>query len=119
MAGKDITTPQGEPEAPGKPLNENYGFGPATESAVNEQLEMVMAFAFLGKRAFADQEGGRDWTQYLSEIGCPFDQERLVERAFESLLKVACKAWNEMFEPRDSVKGQLIDRTKKAAAGGE
>jgi hypothetical protein len=118
MTGDDLTTPQGEQEAPGKPKTENYGFGPRTEAAVNEQLEMVMAFAFLGKRAFTD--AGRDWDQYLSKIGCPIDEEGLIERAFEGLLQVACTAWNEMFEPRDSVKGQLIDRTKKEApAGGE
>ena len=116
MAENDLTTPRGEQEEPGKPQKETYGFGPATEVAVNEQLEMVMAFAFLGKRAFT--EGGEDWAQYLLEIGCPFDQERLIERAFEGLLKVACKAWHEIFEPRDSVKGQLIDRTKKAAPVG-
>ena len=117
MAEDDLTTPQGEQEEPGKPQNENYGFGPRTEAAVNEQLEMVMAFAFLGKRAFTDPERGEDWEQYLAKIGCPFDQEFLIERAFEGLLQVACTAWNEMFEPRDSVKGQLIDRIKKA--GGE
>lgn len=73
-----------------------------------------MAVAFLGKRAFTDSHRSVDWGQYLAEIGCPFDQERLAERAFEVLLKVASNAWNEMFEPRDSVKGELIDRTKKA-----
>ena len=117
MAENDITTLQEEQEEPGKPKNENYGFGPRTEAAVNEQLEMVMAFAYLGKRAFTD--AGRDWDQYLSKIGCPIDEQGLIERAFEGLLQVACTAWNEMFEPRDSVKGQLIDRIKKAAAGGE
>lgn len=116
MAENDLTIPQGEQEAPGKLPKETYGFGPATESALNEQLELVMAFAFLGKRAFT--EGGEDWAQYLAEIGCPFDEERLIERAFEGLLKVACQAWHEMFEPRDSIKGQLIDRTKKATPGG-
>lgn len=115
MAEDDLTTPQGEQEAPGKPQTENYGFGPRTEAAVNEQLEMVMAFAYLGKRAYTDSE---DWEKYLSKIGCPLDEETLIERAFEGLLKAACTAWHEMFEPRDSVKGQLIDRIKKAAAAG-
>ena len=118
MAEDDLTTPQGVQEPPGKPQDERYGFGPRTEAAVNEQLEMVMAFAYLGKRAFTD--AGRDWDKYLSEIGCPIDEEGLIERAFEGLLQVACTAWNEIFEPRDSVKGQLIDRTPKAAPiGGE
>lgn len=116
MAESDSITPQEGQEAPGKPQSEIYGFGPRTEAAVNEKLEMVMAFAFLGKRAYTDSE---DWEKYLSKIGCPLDEETLIERAFDGLLKVACTAWNEMFEPRDSVKGQLIDRIKKAAAGGE
>ena len=114
MAEDDLTTLREELEAPGKPPKESYGFGPATERAVYHQLELVMAFAFLGKRAFTETE---NWADYLAKIDCPLDEETLIERAFEGLLKVACTAWHEICAPRDSVKGQLIDRTPKA--GGE
>jgi len=88
--------------------------GPATVGKVQDRLETLAAFAYLGKRAYMD--GGYDdegWEKFLSTINSPFAEEHLRERAFEELLKIACEAWTELSFPKDAVEGQLIDRTKQ------
>jgi hypothetical protein len=106
MAENDSTTPRGEQEE----IKVVYGFGPKTERAVSKKLNMIVALAFLGYKAFEEhEEPWKPFQSCLSKAGYPYSLEYLMENTFESLLLLASQAVNEMFEPRDSVKGQLIE----------
>lgn len=95
----------------------SYGFGPKTERAVSEKLNMIVALAFLGHKAFEEHEAPwRVWQNDLTKAGYPYSIEYLMENAFESFLLLASQAVNELFEPKDSVKGKLIDRTGPGGA---
>ena len=119
MAGEHLSTIPREQEGTEDPKLK-YGPGPQTEQAVHDRLEIIAAFAYLGKRALMD--GGytpEGWEIYLKEIDCPLDSERLMEKAFEGLLQLACAAWQMLFNPKDSIQGKVIDRAKAEPTGGE
>lgn len=59
------------------------------------------------------------WDEYLKSIGNVFTMDSLREAAFEALLKMACDAWNELYDPKDAVEGQVIDMTKPKSKGDE
>ena len=111
MAEDDLTTHREEQEAPGKPEGESRGCGPATVAAVQKRLEMVATFAFLGKLAFKEGEV-EDWSYYLKRTGCPFKPEHLIEAAFEGLFESACQAWYDLYAPKDSVHGRLVQEAE-------
>jgi len=94
--------------------------GPKAVEDVKDRLLSLAAFAFLGKRAFMEGDYSEEgWEEYLRSIGNVFTPESLTEAAFEGLLKMACDMWNELFDPKDAVEGQVIDRTVAAPGGGE
>jgi hypothetical protein len=115
MADDDLSTPGQEQEETGRPQARlAWTPGPGSVEAVKRRLEMVAAFAFLGKRSLMDGDYGKEgWAKHLSEIDCPFDLESLTEMAFEGLFKMACEAWRELFDPKDAVEGRLIYRIGK------
>jgi hypothetical protein len=116
MAEQDSTTEQAQESQEKK----DWVPGPKAVEDVKDRLLSLAAFAFLGKRAFMEgdySEGG--WEKYLRSIGNVFTPDSLTEAAFEGLLKMACDMWNELFDPKDAVEGQVIDRTVAAPGGGE
>lgn len=110
MAEKDANTKSAKEKAP-KELK--WGPGPDTVDKVQDKLGTIIAFAFLGKRAFMDGNYSPErWKQYLREIDSPYgdDFEGLTEMAFEGLLKMACQAWMELCDPEDAIEGPVIQR---------
>lgn len=94
--------------------------GPKSVESVKDRLQTIAAFGFLGKKAFMDGDYSEEgWKEYLESIESPFLMDHLREAAFEALLKMASDAWNELFDPKDAVEGQVIDRTVAAPKGGE
>lgn len=115
------TTKPAKEEAP---QEMKWGPGPGTVSKVQEKLRTIIAFAFLGKRAY--MEGDYDlkgWNKYFQEIGGPDGQfgdlDGLAEMAFDGLLKMACEAWQELFEPTDAIEGPVIQRVPAEELGGK
>ncbi len=83
--------------------------GPDTVSKVQDKLGIVIAFAFLGKKAMMDGDyGPGGWKKFLRSIDCPYVEEGLQELAFETLLKIACEAWQDLFDPKDAIEWPVI-----------
>lgn len=120
MAENDSTTinPEKGPEQEPK-----YVPGPKTVYEAQDRLASIIAFAFLGKRAFMDGDYTEEgWYNYFSRIGCPFGQyelDGLVEMAFDELLRMASEIWQMLNDPADAIKGQPIDRTAPPAGAAE
>ena len=121
MAKKDSNTKKSEigiatPE-PG------WSAGPESVYNAQEKLRMIIAFAYLGKRAFMEGDlTNEGWNKYFSEVDCPdgqYDLDSLAEFAFDGLLRMASEVWNMLNEPEDAVEGKVIDRTQPAPEGGE
>lgn len=121
MAKKDSTTKKTEigiatPEP-------ERSAGPESVYNAQEKLRMIIAFAYLGKRAFMDGHlTNEGWHQYFSEVDCPdgqYDLDSLAEFAFDGLLRMASEVWNMLNDPKDVVEGKVIDRTQAAPGGGE
>ena len=116
MAEQDSTTETTPKEKP------KWSAGPKAVGIVKDQLGVIIAFSYLGKRAYMEGDySAEGWKEYLSKIGSPFGEFELngiAEMAFEGLLKMACEAWHELNDPADAVEGKHIDRTRPAPEGG-
>lgn len=93
-------------------------------SNAQDRLRLILAFAYLGKRAYMDGNNSEDgWHEYFAEVNSPdgvYGMDGLAEAAFDGLLRMACEVWQMLNEPEDVVEGQHIDRTQAPApAGGE
>lgn len=104
------------------PQKLEWGPGPDTVDKVQDKLGTIIAFAFLGKKAFMDGDyGPGGWEKFLESIGSPYGYnfEGLAELAFEGLLRIACEAWQELDDPQDAIEGQVIQRVPAEEPGGQ